>query len=479
MSTSRKGRDLTSVEVSTALRPFYFRVHPDKFHQYPNERMVNENSLKLLNEYLSNLINKTQKYGLMTLTFYIQENTTVDQSSNVSLPAKLKKVDISLSPKEDVQTAVIRILDKVQVSTDHLKQIKQNTTDDTQSSKNDSSPSEEVFGEMKWRYEFGFEAAQEKIRSKPIETLGKWLPSNIEHSREKQSASEPILEEILKLKIGMIEDLQVKSVVLLSDWSVSHLKGSLTSLKTLLAQYPKEAALLKNKVVVLGKMTGVGLNGEVLLNVEDVRQNWLNFIRSMHKYDEMLMLLPLLEKELSETLNGIKLVHRKFGPSILIQNYIQHLRKFIGILKDYKIRNEFPREMPNDLKNLRLVLEGDAGPLMLSPTGLFIAPSSCPAKVFIEFLVNHINEAQKLVDNYEAIKSYEVAITDEAMHLLELQSIQKDDNVTPNLMIECCRNLIKHREYLKKYFSGSHLRISHYYSVLHDGTICIPWNWKL
>ncbi|KAI5742483.1 hypothetical protein M8J77_007712 [Diaphorina citri] len=33
-------RTLTSNEVATALRPFYFNVHPDLFGQFPNERVL-------------------------------------------------------------------------------------------------------------------------------------------------------------------------------------------------------------------------------------------------------------------------------------------------------------------------------------------------------------------------------------------------------------------------------------------------------
>lgn len=32
-------RFLSSAEVSTALRPFYFSVHPDLFGRYPTERV--------------------------------------------------------------------------------------------------------------------------------------------------------------------------------------------------------------------------------------------------------------------------------------------------------------------------------------------------------------------------------------------------------------------------------------------------------
>ncbi|KAG8239788.1 hypothetical protein J437_LFUL019383, partial [Ladona fulva] len=48
-------RHLSHGEVLTALRPFYFSVHPDLFGQHPTERAINENSLKQLNAYIEHL----------------------------------------------------------------------------------------------------------------------------------------------------------------------------------------------------------------------------------------------------------------------------------------------------------------------------------------------------------------------------------------------------------------------------------------
>ena len=45
-------RSLSSSQVSTALRPFYFLVHPDLFGRWPQEQAVNEASLKQLKSYL-------------------------------------------------------------------------------------------------------------------------------------------------------------------------------------------------------------------------------------------------------------------------------------------------------------------------------------------------------------------------------------------------------------------------------------------
>ena len=48
-------RALSNAQVSTALRPFYFLVHPDLFGRWPQEQAVNEASLKQLKSYLKSV----------------------------------------------------------------------------------------------------------------------------------------------------------------------------------------------------------------------------------------------------------------------------------------------------------------------------------------------------------------------------------------------------------------------------------------
>lgn len=38
---------------------------------------------------------------------------------------------------------------------------------------------------------------------------------------------------------------------------------------------------------------------------------------------------------------------------------------------------------------------------MLSPTGQFIAPSSCPGSILVDFLTTHLDEATKLIAEYK------------------------------------------------------------------------------
>ncbi|XP_039281194.1 T-cell activation inhibitor, mitochondrial-like [Nilaparvata lugens] len=73
-------RHLTSGEVSTALRPFYFTVHPDLFGQFPSERAINENSLQVLSSFLEGL--QQNRYTRpTTVKFFLKPQKTVDRGN--------------------------------------------------------------------------------------------------------------------------------------------------------------------------------------------------------------------------------------------------------------------------------------------------------------------------------------------------------------------------------------------------------------
>ncbi|KAL1458768.1 hypothetical protein WDU94_008884 [Cyamophila willieti] len=76
-------RTLTSSEVSTALRPFYFNVHPDLFGQFPNERAINETSLKTLSSVLELLVNHRPPPPPTTLVFYLKSKSKTPNKGNL------------------------------------------------------------------------------------------------------------------------------------------------------------------------------------------------------------------------------------------------------------------------------------------------------------------------------------------------------------------------------------------------------------
>lgn len=151
----------------------------------------------------------------------------------------------------------------------------------------------------------------------------------------------------------------------------------------------------------------------------------------------------------------------------------------------------------DNLSDYHLVVEGEAGPLMLSPSGQFITPSSCPISLLVSFITKNLDNARTLLKQYrnqvekerKLIAECIRLVNTENLHLLTpfklhfvlfpqygLSGLGKDDNVTPLEMSECCRHLIEQHNNLHSLLEGSRLRITKYYSLLSDGEMCIPWN---
>lgn len=101
---------MTTQEVATALRPFIFTVHPDRFWNHPQEKNTNEISLKRLNEFLGdkNDGKTASSTDEETITFYILNNDGKIRSNEKSAQNKFEKVNIKLNSKENISTTVHR-----------------------------------------------------------------------------------------------------------------------------------------------------------------------------------------------------------------------------------------------------------------------------------------------------------------------------------------------------------------------------------
>lgn len=104
-------RHLSSSEVSVALRPFYFAVHPDLFQQHPQERDTNENSLKQLNGYIETLMH-SKPVRPAKVKFFLRKQQSTDQR-------QFKAVNISLAQK-DIRGALQSILSSCSLSTKYV-----------------------------------------------------------------------------------------------------------------------------------------------------------------------------------------------------------------------------------------------------------------------------------------------------------------------------------------------------------------------
>lgn len=101
----------------------------------------------------------------------------------------------------------------------------------------------------------------------------------------------------------------------------------------------------------------------------------------------------MYENTLSQVLRDIKIARRKFMPETLAQHYSSHLSRVITSVLDFLAKDKFPESWPETLKDYELVVESEAGPLMVSPTGQLILPSTCPGFLLVDFISKNIEEA--------------------------------------------------------------------------------------
>ncbi|XP_075068495.1 T-cell activation inhibitor, mitochondrial-like [Mixophyes fleayi] len=466
-----QSRALSGADAVNALRPFYFAVHPDFFGQHPREREVNENSLKRLNGYLENL----QKPGLRShkpaqLTFYIREteqNSENDQESTKEL--EFRPVSFTLDTR-DLLSTVLGILNSCRLSTDHV----QSLTEVIDSSKRSTST---FYRPIKWDktyYSFtGFKDPEEDLEQaqRAEITISPWIESNQEVALKKLNDSIPLREELERLKTELSNQLQLSDVRWQRSWGIAHRCGQLHSLSRLTQQSCESLKMAKGKICCCldtGLATGMG---HVMLGTMDVHHHWTELFERLPNYYLLQRKLLQLQDRISHLLGGLEIVHiEEMQPVLTMEEHYSILDTFYN-----KLLNRRVPIHPRSLRGLQMILENDHFVPRLHEMGHFIISAACDPASLQWFLLTHAQKAREKLKRKAELKVVEQELTKACMDRSSLNRLYKEPSVSCRQMIDCCRRLI---EEPLPYLGGMHMCVSHYYSVLQDGDLCIPWNWK-
>ncbi|GFS16765.1 T-cell activation inhibitor, mitochondrial-like Protein, partial [Elysia marginata] len=429
---------------------------------------VNENSLKCLNEFLAS--SSAQERGQpKQLVFYIR-------SISYSGEEYLREVKITLSTT-DLRATVMKILNCFGLSDAHVPKATQN---DNQSTNRPIDWHPSFYTAMGRDNPFG-------INNRSIVlTLRSWLRMNIERSRSHQEGMRYIQNDIARLLHKFQTDLCLQAIRFDSAWGIQHFRGCLMSFDRLFKTHPKFLKhVLKGKTLVFSNCTGVSRLGEVVLSSEDVPQTWITMLKSVSAYEAVLARLPTMEAKLSDLLCQAQVVRRekKLG-HIMAEDYELLLNRVLNSLRrcqDYV----FATFNGKDLSHLQVRVEGESNPLMLSSLGQFLIPASVPGTMMVDFIKENMDKAELILKDIPSLLAHEEKSRLEALEFLSLLELQKDESVTPAQMISSCSRLIEESWRLLDppsssggvTLQGSRLRVSHYYSVMQDGLICIPWDW--
>ena len=181
-------RLLSSTEVSTALRPFYFLVHPDLFGKYPKEQAENEKSLKTLKNYVDTMANEKKKPNPKDVQFYVKPRTLQQKERNILLSLKIRLVDTRL------RETVLTILKAAELPTGYVDAIPEKKVESTDKAK-------EIFTDPLEEDEpQGHQTSSFSSTDKRQPLLG-WLQNNMSVARQRLSRHEPIRLETERLQV--------------------------------------------------------------------------------------------------------------------------------------------------------------------------------------------------------------------------------------------------------------------------------------
>ncbi|XP_040289330.1 T-cell activation inhibitor, mitochondrial [Bufo bufo] len=464
-------RSLSGADAVNALRPFYFAVHPDFFGQHPREREINENSLKRLNGYLENL----QKPGLRKhkpaqLTFYVRETVQNSESDHDSTrDPGFRSVSFTLDSR-DLLSTVLGILNSCSLSTDHV----QSSADSMASTKTATSS---FYRPIKWDKTFysftGYKNPEEELKQaqKTEITIISWILSNQEVAQKKLSNSIPLREELERLKTELSDQLQLSGIRWQRSWGIAHRCGQLHSLGRLMKHNSESLKMAKGHTVIFTDQTGMSAAGHVMLGTMDVHHHWTKLFERLPSFCVLQGKLLQLQDRISHLLGGIEIVHiEELQPLLTMEEHYSVLHAFCK-----KLLNRRVPIHPRSLRGLQMTLEYDHFVPRLHEMGHFIIPTVCDPPSLQWFLLAHTQQAREKLKRKEELKIEEQELTKACKASASLSRLYKEPSISCEQMINCCQRLIE--EPLPN-LMGMHLCVSHYYSVLQDGDLCIPWNWK-
>ena len=119
--------------------------------------------------------------------------------------------------------------------------------------------------------------------------------------RVRLSKHEPIRLETERLQGEISYKFELEDFVWDCGWETVHRRGVGEAFLALVNQYPEIRDIIRGRTIVFGKDSGVSISGQISLYSGEVRNNWLNVIKSAPESDKLLESLPMWERSVERT----------------------------------------------------------------------------------------------------------------------------------------------------------------------------------
>ncbi|XP_021113192.1 T-cell activation inhibitor, mitochondrial isoform X2 [Heterocephalus glaber] len=302
-------------------------------------------------------------------------------------------------------------------------------------------------------------------------TLTSWLHNNGKMAVKKLKNSLPLRKELDRLKEELSNLLQLSDIRWQRSWGVAHRCSQLHSLGRLAQQDLGTLQKAKGCTLIFTDRSGVSAVGHVMLGTMDVHHHWTKLFERLPSYFDLRRKLVLLENQISGLLGGIQVVYiEELQPLLTLEEYYSLLDVFYNRL----LKSRVPFH-PQSLRGLQMTLNSDRYAPSLHELGHFNIPTLCDPENLQWFILTRAQQARENLKRKEQLEVAEGELIRASASQFALEKLYKEPSVSTRQMVACCERLaLRPRPALR----GMHLCVSHFYSVLQDGDLYIPWDWK-
>ncbi|KAF6101352.1 T cell activation inhibitor, mitochondrial [Phyllostomus discolor] len=208
-----------------------------------------------------------------------------------------------------------------------------------------------------------------------------------------------------------------------------------------------------------------------MLGTMDVHHHWTKLFERLPSYFDLQRKLMFLEDQISYLLGGIQVVYiEELQPVLTLEEYYSLLDVFYNRL----LKSRIPFH-PRSLRGLQMILNSDRYAPSLHDLGHFNIPTLCDLVYLQWFLLTKAQQARENMKRKNELKVTESELIQASTKKFSLERFYKDPSVSSVQMVDCCTRLLDRP---LPWLHGMHLCVSNFYSVMQDGDLCIPWNWK-
>jgi len=440
--------------ISSALKRFYLKVHPDLFTQHPKEKDVNEKSLQLVSAYLSSLQRK-EYAAAITVTFF----TKLPRLEPAPAPLLLTSHRIRLDSK-DLLISVNSILNGL-----NLPMIDVPKTSDPQIKRNEIHFK---IVDIEKFYDFT------KIPKISIET---WLTSNIDVARTMAKRHRESLKDINEKVNGIKQRFHLDSIEYSDEWSVPQFYACLKTLLTYANKWQERLSSLRGKRLIFGDKTCLLQDGSLELGANDPPVYWDHVICfELLESDEYMKKILFYENHLSNYFQGIEI--RRDPDSDHLSRAHTYLHHLIQLSQHLDLNRQHDAHQKFSWRNFHLFINPFSSEPSLTNSGIFQINSYDATMDILDFMTNHREKAQKLKKIYEKETKKENYLCQSVRDQFQLTEISSNRRIRKEDIIHCYQRLLDQRERFVEILTKCRLKIDQNYNLAQNGTISIPWNWS-